>query len=78
MKAVARSVLILTVVFAAAGVVRGQEPAKVCELCQLRFDLAVERNTYEVGEPIQLSLRLTNLGTTRDPGPAYVRRDRSS
>jgi hypothetical protein len=33
-------------------------------LCQLRFDLAVEKNTYEVGEPIQLSLRLTNLGTT--------------
>jgi len=64
MKAVARSVLIPTVVFAAASVVRGQEPAKVCELCQLRFDLAVEKNTYEVGEPIQLSLRLTNLGTT--------------
>jgi HEAT repeat protein len=34
-------------------------------LCQLRFDLAVERNTYEVGEPIQLSLRLTNTGTTQ-------------
>ena len=56
--------IILTVVFGAAGVVRGQEPAKVCESCQLRFDLAVERNTYEVGEPLQLSLRLTNLGTT--------------
>jgi len=65
MKAVACSVLILTVVFAAASVVRGQEPAKDCELCQLRFDLAVERNTYEAGEPIQLSLRLTNLRTTQ-------------
>jgi hypothetical protein len=65
MKAVACSVLTLTVVFAAASVVRGQEPAKDCALCQLRFDLAVDRNTYEVGEPIQLSLRLTNLGTTQ-------------
>jgi HEAT repeat protein len=64
MKAVARSGLILTV-FAAVSVVRGQEPPNVCQLCQLRFDLAVERNTYEVGEPIQLSLRLTNLGTAQ-------------
>jgi hypothetical protein len=64
MNAVARSVLILTVAFAATSVVTGQERAKACESCQVRFDLAVEKNTYEVGEPIQLSLRLTNLGTT--------------
>jgi HEAT repeat protein len=44
--------------------VSGQEPAKLCELCQLRVDLTVERSTYEMGEPIQLSLRLTNVGAT--------------
>jgi hypothetical protein len=40
-----------------------QEVAAPCDRCELRFDLAAEKPQYEVGEPIGLSIRLTNVGT---------------
>ena len=53
----------------------------------LRFDLTLDRGTYEVGEPIELALRLTNMGdaavsvpvssefTGRNDGYSFVVRD---
>jgi hypothetical protein len=40
-----------------------QEVAAPCDRCELRFDLAAEKPQYEVGEPIGLAIRLTNVGT---------------
>ncbi len=34
-----------------------------CERCNLRFDLAATRASYEVGEPISLSITITNAGS---------------
>jgi hypothetical protein len=45
-----------------AGLAR-QEVAAPCDPCELRFDLAADKQQYEVGEPIGLAIRLTNVGT---------------
>lgn len=41
----------------------GQAVAAPCVSCDLRFDLTIEKDSYEVGEPIGLSIRLTNATT---------------
>jgi len=38
-------------------------PAR-CNPCEVRFDVALSKPTYEVGEPIILRLSLTNLGSS--------------
>jgi hypothetical protein len=44
-----------------------QEPAQgvsaSCDDCALQFDLAADKAVYEVGEPIALSVQLTNAGS---------------
>jgi hypothetical protein len=41
-----------------------QVPVTRCDSCQLRFELKAENDSYEVGEPIVLSIHLINVGTT--------------
>lgn len=34
-----------------------------CSVCEVRFDLTLNKGKYEVGEPIILAIRLTNIGS---------------
>ena len=58
--------LIVTILISAGPAVGGhaQEPVARCQSCQLRLHVEAEKATYEVGEPIVISIRLTNVGTT--------------
>src|ERR1051325_4301838 len=56
-------VAILVIADAASGR-RLQEPVTRCESCRLRLDVATDKVTYEVGEPIVISIRLTNVGSS--------------
>ncbi len=38
-------------------------PPAGCSPCDVRFDLALDKPAYEVGEPIVLKIRLTNIGS---------------
>jgi len=42
----------------------GQVASNRCDGCRLQFDLAVDKNSYEVGEPVVLSISLTNVGAS--------------
>jgi len=57
--------LVVTILISTGAAVGGQaqEPVTRCESCRVRFDVETEKVTYEVGEPIVLSIRLTNVGT---------------
>lgn len=45
-------------------------PPPGCDPCEVRFDLALDKSTYEVGEPIVLKIRLTNIGSMPARMPA--------
>src|ERR1041385_3461832 len=56
-------VAILVIADAASGR-RLQEPVTACESCRLRLDVATDKITYDVGEPIVISIRLTDVGSS--------------
>lgn len=59
--------LVVTILISAGAAVgrHAQEPVARCESCQLRFYIEADKATYEVGEPIVISIRLANVGTTQ-------------
>src|SRR5262245_22310634 len=59
--------LIVAILISAGAAVGGhaQEPVARCQSCQLRFHVEAENTTCEVGEPIVISIRLANVGTTQ-------------
>jgi hypothetical protein len=59
--------LVVTVLISTGAAIRAQAPEPVtrCETCQLALDVQAEKVTYEVGEPIVLSIRLTNVGRSQ-------------
>jgi HEAT repeat protein len=60
---VVRWTIMTTLVAATSQLDLAGQPA-ACDGCRLRFDLALEKNSYEVGEPVLLSIRLTNIGAS--------------
>jgi hypothetical protein len=60
-------VLVIAVLTSTGAAIRAQaqQPVTRCESCQLRLDVQADKVTYEVSEPIVLSIRLTNTGTSQ-------------
>ena len=54
----------LIATIAAAVSVTAQQTSSACDGCRLRFSLALVKETCEVGEPIVLSVRVTNVGAS--------------